>query len=50
MYFLVYDTSGKLRHQGDNWPIARSVLDLVIQETQEQDLFEDCPRLEIFPF
>ena len=48
MYFFVYDASGKLRFKSDNWPMARSALDLVIQEAQECP--GDCPRLEIHPF
>lgn len=47
MYFFVYDATGFLRFRSDNWPMARSALDLVIQETQEQDPLEHCPRLEI---
>lgn len=50
MYYLVYDASGELRFQGDNWPMARSALDLVILEAQGSDRPGDCPRLEICPF
>ena len=50
MYFFVYDARGKLRFKSDNWPMARSALDLVIQEAQESDCPEACPRLEIHPF
>ena len=46
----VYDASGNLRFESDNWPMARSALDLVIQEAQESDCPGDCPRLEIYPF
>ena len=42
MYFKIYDASGKLRFESDNWPMARSALDLVVSEN------EGCPRLEIF--
>lgn len=41
MYFKVYDASGKLRLECDNWPMARSALDLVVSEDN------GCPRLEI---
>lgn len=47
MYYLVYDASGALRFQSDNWPMARSALDLVIQEAQELDSPENFPRLFI---
>ena len=47
MYFKVYDAGGTLRFESDNWPMARSALDLVIQEVQELDSPEHCPRLEI---
>lgn len=50
MHYSVYDASGKLRFESDNWPMARSALDLVIQEAQELDCRGDCPRLEIHPF
>lgn len=50
MYYLVYDASGKLRFESHNWPMARAALDLVIQEAQESDCPENCPRLEICPF
>ena len=43
MYFYVYDADNYLRFQSDNWPMARSALDLVISEGK------DCPRLEICP-
>jgi len=46
MYFYVYDASGKLRFKSDNWPMARSALDLVIVEGQKG---EDCPDLLILP-
>ena len=49
MRFLVYDASGKLRFQSRNWPMARSALDLVIQEAQELDSLENFPRLSIGP-
>ena len=49
MHFCIYDASGALRFESDNWPMARSALDLVIQEAQEQDSSENCPRLEILP-
>ena len=42
MYFFVYDASGKLRFKSDNWPMARSALDLVIQEAQELDCRGKC--------
>jgi len=35
MYFQVYDATGKLRHKGDNWPMARSALDLLISEGEK---------------
>ena len=47
MYYLVYDASGALRFESDNWPMARSALDLVIQEAQELDSSENYPRLFI---
>lgn len=47
MYYLVYDASGELRFESHSWPMARSALDLVIQEAQEQDSSKDCPRLFI---
>lgn len=50
MHYFVYDASGNLRFESDNWPMARSALDLVIQEAQESDCPGDCPRLEIHPF
>ena len=43
MYFKIYDASGKLRFESDNWPMARSALDLVVSEDK------GCPRLEICP-
>ena len=49
MYFFVYDASGKLRFKSDNWPMARSALDLVISETPEPSTVEGCPRLFIGP-
>lgn len=42
MYFKIYDAGGKLRFESDNWPMARSALDLVVSEDK------GCPRLEIF--
>jgi len=39
MYFQVYDASGKLRFQSDNWPMARSALDLVISEGEKDGKF-----------
>lgn len=47
MRFLVYDANGKLRFESRSWPMARSALDLVIQEAQEQDPPENFPRLFI---
>jgi len=35
MYFLVFDANHHLRFQGDNWPMARSALDVVISEGEE---------------
>ena len=32
MYFLVYDAEDNLRFKSNNWPMARSALDLVISE------------------
>lgn len=49
MRFYVYDTSGKLRFQSRNWPMARSAMDLVISEADRQTSPEHCPRLEILP-
>lgn len=49
MYYFVYDVSGKLRFESDNWPMARSALDLVISEAGEPVSPENCPRLEIWP-
>lgn len=49
MRFLIYDAAGKLRFQSRNWPMARSALDLVIQEAQEPAFPKGCPRLEILP-
>lgn len=49
MYYLVYDSSGALRFKSDNWPMARSALDLVISETPEPSTVEGCPRLFIGP-
>ena len=43
MHYFVYDASGKLRFESDNWPMARSALDLVVSEAK------GCPRLEICP-
>lgn len=47
MYYLVYDASGTLRFQSENWPMARSAMDLVISEADDQS--GNCPRLEILP-
>jgi len=44
MYFQVYDASGKLRFKSDNWPMARSALDLVISEGEKDGR---CPFLLI---
>ena len=41
MLFLVYDAAGVLRCVSDNWPVARSVLDLFIQDN------DGCPQLVI---
>lgn len=41
MYFKVYDAGGTLRFESDNWPMARSALDIVVLEDK------GCPRLEI---
>ena len=49
MYFFVYDASGKLRFKSDNWPMARSALDLVISETPEPPTVKGSPRLFIGP-
>ena len=49
MHYSVYDASGKLRFESDNWPMARSALDLVISETPEPSTVEGCPRLSIGP-
>lgn len=49
MYFFVYDASGNLRFKSENWPMARSALDLVISETPEPSTTEGCPRLFIGP-
>ncbi len=49
MHFYVYDASGKLRFESDNWPMARSALDLVVSEAGELVSPENCPRLEICP-
>ncbi len=46
MYFRVYDASGKLRFKSDNWPMARSALDLVISEGEKGG---HCPNLVILP-
>ena len=50
MHYSVYDASGKLRFESDNWPMARYALDLVIQEAQEKGCPGDYPRFEIHPF
>jgi len=44
MYFHVYDASGNLRFKSDNWPMARSALDLVISEGEKDG---QCPLLLI---
>ena len=49
MRFLIYDARGKLRFQSRNWPMARSALDLVIQEAQALKSIEMYPRLSIGP-
>ncbi len=49
MYFLVYDGNGKLRDEGENWPMVRAALDTIIAETPDPSSFKDCPRLEITP-
>jgi len=46
MNFQVYDASGKLRFQSDNWPMARSALDVVISEGEKDG---NCPDLQILP-
>ncbi len=46
MYFLVYDAAGKLRFESGNWPMARSALDLVMSEGEENG---NCPDLLILP-
>lgn len=43
MVFTIYDATGRLRFESTNWPMSRSVLDLVISE----DL--GCPQLLIRP-
>jgi len=35
MYFLIYDANDNLRFKSDNWPMARSALDLVIFEGEK---------------
>lgn len=47
MYFYVYDVSRNLRFESENWPMARSALDLVISEASELTALETCPRLMI---
>ena len=49
MYFVVFDSKGQYRDEGANWPMLRSVLDMVIAEAGEPSGFEGCPRLEIMP-
>jgi len=44
MLFQVYDAKGKLRFQGNNWPMARSALDVVISEGEKDGR---CPFLLI---
>lgn len=41
MIFLVFDSDGILRSITDNWPRARSALDMLVQ------IDVGCPRLEI---
>lgn len=47
MYFVVYDSKGEYRDEGENWPAMRAVLDTVIAEAPDHSF--DCPRLEIMP-
>lgn len=52
MYFQVYDASGKLRFQSDNWPMARSALDVVIAEGEKDGYLPDLvisPELKEAP-
>ena len=49
MYYFVYDASGELRFESGSWPMAREALNLVISETLEPSVMEDCPRLFIAP-
>ena len=39
MYFLVYDAEDKLRYKGDNWPMARSALDVAIFEGSKGGIY-----------
>ncbi len=39
MYFQVFDATGKRRFKGDNWPMARSALDVVIAEGEKDGKF-----------
>ncbi len=46
MYFKVFDADDDLRFESDNWPMARSALDLVIAEGEKCGR---CPFLQIVP-
>ncbi len=46
MYFKVYDADDNLRYESDNWPMARSALDVVISEGVKEG---ECPILLIVP-
>jgi len=46
MYFKVFDADGDLRFESDNWPMARSALDLVISEGEKDGR---TPALDIGP-
>ena len=39
----------EVRFKSDNWPMARSALDLVISEAPVPNFPDECPRLEIWP-
>lgn len=41
MLFIIFDAAGILRCVTDKWPVARSALDVVVQEDC------GCPRLEV---
>lgn len=45
MIYKVYDGSGNLRYENNNWPMARAALDFLISQSED----EACPRLLIFP-